>query len=214
MPDILKELERVHQRLVEENLKFALAGGLACSVYRHKKRATDDLDFLIYSNSNTETAAKKFLQSLGYRIGEARVADIERGPMHAIQKKSTPICMLVGRKEGHIGLDLILPSMRCFDLSLERAQSNIIDFQKIKLPCLTPEDIILAKLYALYNDSTRFNDADDLKGLFTSSLELDFSYLVGQMKKYAMILPPLIEEFSPDILKKISKKNKKTKRTI
>lgn len=210
---MIKKLKLVLQIMKTERVQFALAGGLATSVYRFQKRTTDDLDFLIYSDEHSESTARKILNDLGYSVSEARKANLEGGPQHSLKRKTTPLCILVGRKEGEIGLDFILPNMPWFRSAFDRAQSNVIDFGIAKIPCLTVEDIILSKFYSLQNNSSRFMDADDLKSVFEKTHKLDLAYLTGQMRALEFMVPLSVEKFAPPILLTTSKNIRKSIRT-
>jgi hypothetical protein len=206
MMDLLNQTELVVARLKKEKLKFALAGGLASSIYRKSKRTTDDLDFLLSSEANSEESARQILKDFGLKITEAHKSDLENDTRH---KKSSPLYILIGRHEGSVGIDFILPSMPWFQKALERAQENILKFGSLDLPCLTAEDIIIAKFYSLYNDSTRFSDADDIKTIFADNPDLDLGYIVSQMQLLGITVPLAVEKVVPPILLKTSKKMKK-----
>lgn len=208
--DLLEQASRLIERLKKEKLKFALAGGLASSTYRKNKRTTDDLDFLIYSESGTEARAREILTDFGLEIREARKANLEGGPRHAIKRKSSPLYILIGRKEGLVGIDFILPDMPWFQRALERAQSNQLKFGNLNLPCLSVEDVLIAKFYSLSNDSTRFSDADDIKAIFESQPNIDMGYMVSQMLELTIGVPLSVEKLVPLQILKASKKMRKS----
>lgn len=117
--------------------------------------------------------------------------------------------MIVGRAKkdpSKIGLDFILPEIPWFESALNRAEYNLVDFGFGKVPCLTVEDIIIAKFFSLKNDSTRFNDLDDLKSIFLAKHSLDLAYLLGQMQKLNLEVPQLIKKMIPKELNLVSKK--------
>ncbi|PIR22717.1 MAG: hypothetical protein COV44_06070 [Deltaproteobacteria bacterium CG11_big_fil_rev_8_21_14_0_20_45_16] len=207
--DLVEQARLLVERLREERLLFALAGGLASSTYRKNKRTTDDLDFLIYSETSSEGAARKILTDFNLQIREARKANLEGGPKHVVRRKSSPLYILVGRKEGHVGIDFILPAMPWFQKALDRAQSNVLKFGSLEIPCLTLEDMIIAKFYSLSNDSTRFADADDIKAIFESQPKADLGYIVSQMIALEIEVPLSVEKLVPSQLVKASKKIRK-----
>ncbi|MBN8555133.1 MAG: nucleotidyl transferase AbiEii/AbiGii toxin family protein [Deltaproteobacteria bacterium] len=209
MMNLFQQLKNVVERLQREKVKFALAGGLATSTYRAEKRTTEDLDLLIYAPLQSEAIARKILTDLNLDIREARKANLQGGPRHAMRRGSSPLCILVGRKDGEIGVDFILPDMPWFESALERAQQNIIELGHVNLPAITVEDVILAKFFSLSNDSSRFKDADDIKSIFQVNHSFDFEYLTLQMKKLEQIVPPSVEKIVPHILLKTSKKVRK-----
>jgi len=206
----LKEfLQKVVESLVESKARYALAGGLVASIYRKKERITRDLDFLILADIQTQDTAETIIESFGLTPFVIRKADMEGGPMFAIKKKSTPPYLVAGRSQGDntkIELDFILPAIPWFDSALDRAELNKINFSFGTIPCLTVEDLILSKFYAVNNDSRRFTDLDDLKSIFEVKHELDLGYLSGQMQKLKFPVPRGIEDLAPDALRIISKR--------
>lgn len=208
--NLLEQAQLLIARLKKEKLHFALAGGLASSTYRKNKRTTDDLDFLIYSESNTESKARRILTDFDLEIQEARKANLEGGPKHRIKQKSSPLYILIGRKKGKVGIDFILPEMPWFQKALKRAQSNRLKFGNLELPCLTVEDVIVSKFYSLSNDSTRFSDADDIKAIFESQSNIDLGYIVSQMIELDIEVPLSVEKLVPIQLVKASKKIRKS----
>jgi predicted nucleotidyltransferase len=201
--------KRVVQALEDKNLRFALAGGMIASIYRQNERTTNDLDFLILTEGETEDSAQTILKEFNLVPHSIRKADLEGGPMFAIKRKNTPVLIIAGRpKEGdnRIGLDFILPSMPWFESALIRAEHNRIDFGFAKVPSLSIEDVIISKFYSLRNDSRRFNDLDDLKSIFGAHYNLDLAYLCGQMQLLKIRVPEAIEDFAPKVLVMTSKK--------
>jgi len=207
--DIVGRVSLLVERLKREKVRFALAGGLASSTYRKKKRVTDDIDFLIYSESGSEKMARKILNEFGLEIREARQANLEGGPKHAIRRQTSPLWILIGRKDGELGVDFILPDMPWFPKALERAQSNRLKFGNLEIPCLTLEDVIIAKFFSLSNDSTRFADADDIKSIFESQSNVDLGYIVSQMVPLELGVPLSVQKLVPPALLKASKKLRK-----
>lgn len=202
-------LEKVVKTLQSKKIKYALAGGLVASLYRANERLTKDLDFLILAGAETESLARSIIKEFGLTPHIVRKADLEGGPMFAIKRKSTPAYIIAGRakdESSKIGLDFILPEMPWFEKAIARAAQNQIDFGFGKVPCLTKEDIIIAKLYSLKNDSKRFNDLDDLKSIFQAQQNLDLAYLASRMQELKIIIPDSIKDFIPKPLILISKK--------
>jgi hypothetical protein len=202
-------LVQVIATLEDAKVRYALAGGLAASIYREKERITKDLDFLILADIQTQDRAETIIESFGLTPFVIRKADMEGGPLFAIKKKDTPPYFVAGRAQGDaskIELDFILPAIPWFANALNRAELNRIDFGFAKIPCLTIEDIILSKFYAANNDSRRFTDLDDLKSIFEAKHELDLAYLSGQMQKLEFPVPKSIEDLAPKALSIISKK--------
>jgi len=205
----LKEFfEKVVSVLQKEDLRFALAGGLVASIYREQERLTKDLDFLLLAQGDSLEIARGITEKMGLEAHVIRKADLEGGPLFAVRKKSTTPYMVLGRRKNAIGLDFILPAMPGFDSAMERAQENLIDFGFGKIPCLTVEDIILAKFYSYQNDLTRFNDLDDLKSIFAAQPDLEIDYLCEQMKRRNLTIPVPLKKLVPKTLVLLSKRKK------
>lgn len=62
---------------------------------------------------------------------------------------------------------------------------------------ITPEDLILAKCYALNNSPDRFQDLDDIKEIFAGVKDLDIDYLQMNLKALSLTLPELVRKYSP-----------------
>lgn len=205
--DLQEFFAKVVKTLKKEQVRYALAGGLVASLYRLDERLTKDLDFLLFSESHSLQKATHIIHSLGLKTHVIRKADLEGGPLFAIKKKNTPPYIVAGRGEGDsssIGLDFILPEMPWFANALNRAEQNNIDFGFGKLPCLTIEDLIISKLFSFKNDKSRFNDLDDLKSVFLAKHPLDLAYLSGQMSNLGLVIPELVQDLAPGVLKLVS----------
>lgn len=201
----------VVKALKKEKVRYALAGGLVASLYRLEERLTKDLDFLILSESGSHRKAMQIISTFGLKPNVIRKADLEGGPLFAIRRKNTPPWIVAGRAEGdssRIGLDFILPDMPWFTNALTRAEQNNIDFGFGKIPCLTVEDLIIAKLFSLKNDQTRFADLDDLKSIFLSQRPLDLDYMSGQIQRLGLVVPPPLKEVAPKSIQLVSRKRK------
>lgn len=197
----LKELKKTRVR-------FALAGGMAASLYRDQARTTMDLDFLILAKKDSRQIAEKVIRSLGLTPNSVTKAVLEGGPQFAIKRGTGPIYMTIGRDphdKDAPGLDFILPEMPWFESAMERAQQNLIDFGFGAIPCLSPEDIFISKLYSLYNDSTRLMDLSDLSSILATQKEIDVVYISNQMRKLKLLLPREFAKEAPPILKKADK---------
>ena len=201
--------KKVVKTLQEQNIEYAVAGGLVASLYRQNERTTNDLDFLVLTADHTQETASSIIQQFGLTPHIIRQADLEKGPLFAIKRKTSIPFMIAGRGEKTkpgIGLDFILPSMPWFEEAMKRAQYNKIDFGFGSIPCLTKEDLILSKFYSLKNDPARFNDLDDLKSIFLAKHEIDLPYIGGQMQKLQLIVPESLKDFAPQPLLLTSKR--------
>lgn len=133
----------------------------------------------------------------------------ESGPIESDfpESFSRSSTMLVGRSvdSSSVGVDFILPEMPWAESALQRAQKNKIDFGFGKLPCLTVEDIIIAKLYSLSIRSDRFSDLDDLQQIFKQNSEINLTYLSDRMTIHRLSIPKALKEVAPKELLKVSK---------
>ncbi|MBI2341009.1 MAG: nucleotidyl transferase AbiEii/AbiGii toxin family protein [Deltaproteobacteria bacterium] len=200
--------KRVVDLLKKEKVRFALAGGLVASLYRKTQRLTNDLDFLILAGPRTQDKACSIVRAVGLKPTLVRKADLEGGPLFAIKRGRTRPYIVAGRAEGDpskIGLDFILPEMPWFENALDRAEHNNVNFGFGPVPCLTVEDVLIAKFFSFKNDARRFNDLDDLKSIFEASHDLDLAYLSGQMQKLDLEVPPPVKALAPKVLNVISR---------
>lgn len=210
--NLVNFFKSVVEKLQNRGVDYALAGGLMASVYRENERATNDLDFLIVAGDNTRAVASSLIEQFGLVPHVIRKADLEGGPLFARKMGKTTPYIIAGRAEKgehRLGLDFILPEMPWSKKAMERAKYNRIDFGFGPIPCLTKEDIIISKLYSLRNDSTRFNDLDDLKSIFQSGHEIDLIYTCGRMQELKLLVPDVLKDIAPKPMLHISKRIRK-----
>jgi len=191
--------------LLSKKYRIALAGGFVASYYRKSPRATNDLDILFFAGEDHVQEAEKIISHFGLTPHLLRKADLEGGPLFAIKRRSTPVYIVAGRTKNSenfsIGLDLLLPTLPWAQSALERAVHNKIDFGFGLIPCLTVEDILISKIYALKNQPTRFMDLDDIKSIFESDHSLNLAYIANQMKTLELHFPKEVHPFLPKALK-------------
>lgn len=192
----------------ESSCRFALAGGLLASYYRKAPRGTNDIDIVLFSDGDPKELAQKIVRHFGLREQLVRRAELEGGPMFAIKRKSTPVCIVVGRPLASlersgvgIGLDILLPSIPWVERALERARYNLIDFGFGPVPCLTVEDLLISKVYSFQNQKTRFMDLDDIRSIFESGPEMNLAYLAGELKRLGLDFPKEVHPFLPKVLR-------------
>lgn len=204
--ELINLLQRAIRALKKDKIPFALGGGIVASIYRKEPRFTNDADLVLSVPSKPHETAKMIIESLGMRAGMARLGDITRMPM--MNKKSSPIVMVVGRhKDPELaGVDLILPAMPWVPGAMARAIHHVVDFGFDRIPCITVEDLVLSKLYAVKHDTSRFKDLDDLKSVFLSGHDLDLDYLTAEMESLEVLLPREMREFAPKALVVASKR--------
>ncbi len=204
-------LKAAAERLEKENVIYALAGGLAVSSYRLQERTTKDVDFIIGEKEQGAKLAKSIIESFGLRGFMARRADLDGGPLFARKNKSTPICVVVGRHpkdQQEVGLDFLLSEIPWVESAVERAQHNHIDYGFKKIPTITVEDAIIAKLEAV-KDGPRVTkgaiDMDDIRSMLEAGHELDLTYLSGQIRAFELPIPKELKHLFPKPLLQAAK---------
>ena len=199
---LLETMRRVVELLRSEKCTYALAGGILVSGYREDVRATNDIDLLLQSDQESTLKAKNIIISLGLIPRLVKLHNLKRSPM--MNKKSAPVLIVVGRgSELDIGVDFILPDMPWFGSAITRAQSNLIDFGFGEIPCITIEDMIIAKIFA-----GRDKDLDDLKSIFRKGNQIDIEYLSGEIIELKLAVPRDVQKLMPKQLQKIVKKKR------
>lgn len=202
-------LKKTTEVLNDSEIQFALAGGLASSIYRKEARLTNDLDIaILLSDKNNkehiifgEEILSKF-NLTPHLIGEA---DLRGGPLFEIKRKSSKTMILVGRNKdlNSIGLDFLLPTLPWVKDAVPRAKNNIIDFGVCRTPTITVEDLIISKLYSYSLSSKREKDIDDLRSIFEAGHELELDYLVCKMREHGIKVPKSLRDVAPKVLVKI-----------
>lgn len=207
MITLKEQLERAAARLESRGITYAIAGGIAASIYG-EVRVTKDVDFIIGGPENLEHAGHLLLEELGLRTTIARKADLEGGPLFAIRKKSTPAMVLIGRdpENNSPGVDLLLPANIWVGRALERAASNQLDFGSRHFPTLTVEDVIVAKLISS-KAPNREQDILDLRSIFRAKHpDLQLTYIADRMREYTATLLPSLEAEAPPELVRVSQR--------
>lgn len=197
------QLKKLIKTLEVRNLEYALCGGLVASIYRNEIRTTQDIDIAVIINSSR---AKEIIEELKLKFNFIRKADIEGGPLFAIKKQNTPVCIVIGRGAG-IGIDILLPEIPWVQQAITRAQNNLTKFGTSKIPTLTIEDLILSKVYSFQNNQNRFKDLDDLQSIFLNpkNAEIDYGYLIGCLKSLNLNFSKLLLPNLPKVLFEFAK---------
>ena len=193
--------KKVRAELQKRNISYAMAGGFVASVHRKEPRATEDLDFFILAKTYEDGVATELIDFFGLKTHIVRKADLEGGPVFAIKNKNTPINMVVGRSHEKPDLDLILSNIKWSEGIMERAQANKVDFGFGPTPCLTVEDILIAKFYSFANNKTRFKDLDDIQSIFQADNDLDNDYILGRLHELNLWIPKEVVQSTPRELK-------------
>lgn len=196
----LKLLKLVHERLEKYRESFAVAGGLAASFYRVQPRLTNDVDlaFSFQSEAKSRQAATKIIKSLGFNSALGWIDD----PTGKLKKR---LPLLIGRpdkNELESTIDFLLPAFPWVKGAIARAQHNCIDYGFDKIPTLTPEDLIIAKAFALGISPNRFQDLDDIQSIFKADNQLDLLYLVQEFERLELSLPRPLLSLAPAALRR------------
>ena len=192
---------------------FAVAGGVAASIYRDTPRLTKDIDLALDLGQQeaTRKAAVSIVEGLGLRAAAVRRIELAGAP--SMNKRRSPIAIVVGRKPGErlgLGMDILLPSMPWVRQAVRRGQDNCLDYGFADIPTICPEDVIIAKAAALLDKPGRYSDMDDINAIFQSDCDLDIVYLVESFENLRLALPVTLERFAPRALQRASKRRRRS----
>jgi hypothetical protein len=182
-----------------------VAGGIAASIYRDRPRLTNDIGIAIDLGQASEDKAIQILNKLGFNAAAGWISDSNQ-----LLKRS--VALVIGRKnlnELESTIDFLLPVFPWLPQAVQRANENRIDYGFAKFPTLTPEDIIIAKAFALKLDENRFQDMDDIQSILKQHNSLDLIYLARAFEELRLSLPKTLEAIAPSALKRASKNSKK-----
>lgn len=173
---------------------YCLIGGHAASIYRRKERLTSDVDFALMGipPERSRTLAQEIIQLSGLEP----VLGFIPPSQHESKRKS--VCMVTSKPSGNELkgiIDILLPELPWVENAVRRAQSNRINLGFALVPVITPEDLVIAKCYALRNSPDRFQDLDDLKEIFLSVRDLDYRYLWAELKRLGLGVPEVVGKF-------------------
>lgn len=188
-------LKNAVKALERENCMYCLIGGHAASLYRSIERVTRDVDFALIANplNQSRKLAENIIKSIGL---EPVVGFIPAGPE---EPKRRSVCLITSKPaKGEIKgmIDILLPELPWIENAVRRAQHNRIDLGFASVPVITPEDLVIAKCYALRNSPDRFQDLDDLKELFISVDDLNLRYIQLQLKELRLKIPVPIKKYA------------------
>ena len=192
----LKLLKAAVEKFEKGGARYCLVGGHAASLYRAQERLTKDVDFAICADPPTESQAHAELvvSALGLTPMVGFI------PPGAAEPKRRSVCMVtsvpvLGESKGLI--DILLPDLPWVSKAVERAQHNRLNLGFAAVPVITPEDLVIAKCYALRNSPDRFQDLDDLKEIFISVKDLDRDYLEPSLQAHDLVIPEQVKGFLP-----------------
>lgn len=198
-------LPRVAELLRHAGCTFALAGGLAANLYRRDIRATQDIDLMILAGGGEVEVALEVLRQLGLKGSLATQGQLSRRP--GMGKKAP--WMLVGERRGREpSVDFLLPALPWFSCAMGRAQQNLKAIGSLQIPCITAEDVIIAKAFALYVWGERRSDLQDIEDILENHSELDVDYLGGAIRDLGVVLPKRLKPLLPKPLRTLTRARK------
>ena len=189
---LFQSLKEVVSHLAPWTGCWAVCGGIAACIYRDTPRYTGDIDIAIVDHADLGASeiAESIVRALNYKPKIGFVTD-QYGKL--IQSRA----LIMGRETvagSYIGIDFLLPSLAWIPDAVKHAQSNQLDFGFAKLPTITPEDLFIAKLFALQGTPTRTTDLDDLLSIARTQVVLDKEYLDIATQKYNLSIPTSVKE--------------------
>ncbi|NMC61775.1 MAG: nucleotidyl transferase AbiEii/AbiGii toxin family protein [SAR324 cluster bacterium] len=188
---IYDRLKEIFSKLQPYNGRWAICGGIAACLYRAEPRYTGDIDIVLGSLPTAEARelAEKLLSSLGYQPKLGFLQGLEgvliKGP-----------ALIMAREDNlkeFVGIDFLLPVQAWIDPAVRRAQNNLIDFGFSEIPTITPEDLIVAKLFALHSSPKRPYDIDDVQSILSNLKDIDSEYILQAIDKYGLKVPSEID---------------------
>ena len=215
----LKIMRQAVAALERSGVRYCLIGGHAASLYRSKERFTRDVDFALLADPATASkkAAEQIIRQLGMKpiVGPSRhglpgnIANkankASRGggfvPTHGQGPRIAMVTSAPVKGELTGIIDILLPTLPWVEEAIERAQANKIDLGFADVPVITPEDLVVAKCYALKDNPQRFQDLDDLKEIFESVDLLDLDYVDDALSRHRLKIPEVLGRSIPKRLR-------------
>ena len=184
---IFDSLKRTVDLLASYEGHWAICGGVAACLYRETPRYTGDIDIALSEKPNRVAAdtARDIVSALGYDPVVGHVTD-----QHGTLIKET--ALVLGRENdsaGFLGIDFLLPVLPWIQPAVERAQKNKLDYGFARIPTLTPEDLIVAKLFALTGTPERKQDLDDIESILRQMNPLDANFIRNQARAFELTIP-------------------------
>jgi len=219
LPVLLALLGRVCDVLRKQGIQFGLAGGIPADLYRGEPRSTGDIDLVVAIDEENVAKAKEIIGYLGYSAAVATEAMLQGDTRFRRKAKRSRPQIVIGRHpEKPYGIDLLLLSLPWARDALRRAQSNLIRITGIgQVPCLTVEDLIISKLFAIKNNSERRykkSDISDVALMLENNPGVDLNYLSDSMEKLELVLPKGVEQEADPLLSRLSRRNRRRNRGI
>lgn len=105
--------------------------------------------------------------------------------------------LLCGRDEvggKFVGIDFLLPVFPWIEKAVSRAQENLLDYGFGKIPTITIEDLLIAKINAISSPSQRAVDIDDIKSIFEEQKIIDAQYIISQTSNIGIEIPDWVKD--------------------
>ncbi|MCO6430884.1 MAG: nucleotidyl transferase AbiEii/AbiGii toxin family protein [Deltaproteobacteria bacterium] len=183
---LLSELKKVAEELQPYRGQWAVCGGVAASIYREKARFTDDIDIALIDSPLV--AAKDLSIRIISGMGYKEYFGFVPCPQDATGQLLALVCARDQTDERFAGIDFLLPVQPWIEDGVKIAQSNEIDYGFARLPTVTPESLIVAKLTAISTTPERYQDLDDITEILKST-PIDRAYLKSSIERYQIDLP-------------------------
>jgi hypothetical protein len=184
---LFHDLRRVTELLLPYRGCWAVCGGVAAAIYRETPRYTADIDIALIDHPDRDAAsiAAGVAEVMGYKPKAGFITD-QAGKLIPAQ------ALVIARDDGaggYVGLDFLLPVLPWIASAVRRAQANLLDFGFAELPAITPEDLFVAKLFALQGSPERVTDLDDLISMAKAVSPFDLNYFEKRAAEFQLTVP-------------------------
>jgi hypothetical protein len=190
--EVLKQAVRAFKGL---ECKYCLIGGHAASLYRTAERFTKDVDFAVAASDieKSKKCAVDCIKALRLKPILGFIPPASKEP------RRNSVCMVSSDASPNTTkgiIDILLPELPWVTNAVARAQSNMIDLGFAAIPVITPEDLVVAKCYALRNSPDRFQDLDDIKEIFAGVSDFNWEYFKEQLKNLKLSVPEQVRKYA------------------
>ncbi|MDC0358458.1 nucleotidyl transferase AbiEii/AbiGii toxin family protein [Oligoflexia bacterium] len=189
---IFSQLKLLSKHLETFEGSWALCDGVVASIYRKSPRFTNDIDIALVDQGDlpARQIAERVLCEMGY---EPMVGFVPH-PAGGSDQCHGLICCRINEPESFVGIDFLLPVFPWIPKAVLRAQANQVDYGFARLPTITVEDLILAKINALASPQERIQDLDDVQSILSERREIDADYIFKESSAMQMSIPDSIRQ--------------------